>query len=93
MTFELPGRLDEPCEDRTFGQYGDRLSAFCSSLPGVRVNATDPPGMGFQAAARGVARRQGLPMDRARAIIAAGARRASPAAKRRNPRLRRVAGY
>lgn len=49
-------------------------------------------GMGFEAAARGVAKRQGVSMERARAIIAAGARKASPAAKKRNPNLRKVKG-
>jgi len=49
-------------------------------------------GMGFDAAARDVAKRQGVSMKRARAIIAAGARKASPAAKKRNPNLRKVKG-
>lgn len=47
---------------------------------------------GFESAARSVASRQDLPMKRARKIIAAGARGASAAAKRRNPRLKRVRG-
>ena len=49
-------------------------------------------GMGFEAAARQVAQRRGIPMERARKIIAAGARKASPAAKKRNPNLRKVKG-
>lgn len=49
-------------------------------------------GMGFDAAARSVAARQGLPASRARAIIAAGARKASAKAKRANPNLRKVRG-
>ena len=49
-------------------------------------------GMGFEAAARQVAQRQGVSMERARKIIAAGARKASPAAKKRNPNLRKVKG-
>jgi len=48
--------------------------------------------MGFEAAAESVADRQNLPLDRARAIIASGARKASPAAKRANPRLLKVSG-
>ena len=48
--------------------------------------------MGFTAAARSVARQEGMPMPRARAVIAAGARKASPAAVRANPRLSRVSG-
>jgi hypothetical protein len=49
-------------------------------------------GMGFEAAARDVAKKKGIPMERARKIIAAGARKASPAAKKRNPNLRKVKG-
>jgi hypothetical protein len=47
---------------------------------------------GFKAAAAGAAKRQGIPVARARAEIAAGARKASAKAKRANPRLMRVAG-
>lgn len=47
---------------------------------------------GFEANAQAIARRQGIPIERARAILAAGTRAASPAAKRANPRLRRVRG-
>lgn len=48
---------------------------------------------GFENAAQSIANRQGVSMDRARAILAAGARGASPAARRANPRLKRVKGY
>lgn len=47
---------------------------------------------GFEAVARKIAAKQGIPLDRARAELAAGTRRASPAAKRRNPNLKRVKG-
>lgn len=47
---------------------------------------------GFKAVARSVARKQGVSAQRARAIVAAGARKASASAKRKNPRLRRVKG-
>lgn len=47
---------------------------------------------GFEANARRIASRQGVSMSRARAILAAGARKASPAARRKNPRLKRVSG-
>lgn len=47
---------------------------------------------GFRVIARRIARRQRISEARARAILAAGARNASPAARRRNPRLRRVRG-
>ena len=49
-------------------------------------------GMGFRAAAESVAKKEGLPMKNAGAIIAAGARKASPAAKKRNPNLKKVKG-
>jgi hypothetical protein len=48
--------------------------------------------MGFKAAAASVAKKQGISNDRASAIIAEGARHASTAAKRANPRLKRVHG-
>lgn len=47
---------------------------------------------GFARAAASIARRQGVSKARARAILAAGARKASPAARRKNPRLNRVSG-
>lgn len=47
---------------------------------------------GFERVARQIARKQGISMERARAILAARTRKASPAAKRRNPRLKRVKG-
>ena len=45
---------------------------------------------GFEANARLIARRQNISIERARKILAAGARKASPAALRRNPRLKKV---
>ena len=47
---------------------------------------------GFKANQRRIARRQGISMKRAGAILASGARKASPAAKKRNPRLKKVKG-
>jgi len=47
---------------------------------------------GFKAVQAGIAAREGIPAERAGAILAASTRRASPAAKRRNPRLKRVKG-
>ncbi len=46
---------------------------------------------GFSAVAGRIARKQGISKKRASAILAASSRRASPAAKRKNPRLKRVA--
>ena len=45
---------------------------------------------GFEAVARKMAAKQGISIERARAELAASTRRASPAAKRANPNLKRV---
>lgn len=45
---------------------------------------------GFEAVAEKMARKQGISVERARAELAASTRRASSAAKRKNPRLKRV---
>ena len=47
---------------------------------------------GFKKAASMIAKKQGISKDRAGAILAAGARKASPAAKKANPRLMKVSG-
>lgn len=47
---------------------------------------------GFRSVAESIARRQGIPLERAQRILAASTRRASAAAKKRNPRLKRVKG-
>jgi len=49
-------------------------------------------GMGFEAAASSAAKSAGVSKERGRAIIAAAARKASPAAKKRNPNLLKVKG-
>lgn len=49
-------------------------------------------GMGFKAAQKSIAKKQGIPMKNAGAILAAGARKASPAAKKANPNLMKVKG-
>jgi hypothetical protein len=49
-------------------------------------------GMGFKAAAGSVAKREGMSMKSASAVIAAGARNASAGAKRANPNLKKVKG-
>jgi len=54
----------------------------------VRRGAKTHPG--FKATARSIARRQGVSIKRARAILASRTRRASAKAKRINPRLKRV---
>lgn len=47
---------------------------------------------GFKAVQKEIAKKQGISMERAGAILAAGARKASPAAVRKNPRLAKVSG-
>lgn len=47
---------------------------------------------GFKKAAASIAKRQNIPMERAQAILAAGARKASKKAVRANPRLKKVSG-
>ena len=48
--------------------------------------------VGFKAAQKSIAAKQGISADRAGAILAAGARNASPAAKKANPNLKKVKG-
>jgi hypothetical protein len=45
---------------------------------------------GFKSVQKSIARKGGYSMKRAGAILAAKSRGASPAAKRKNPRLKRV---
>ncbi len=45
---------------------------------------------GFDKASASIAKKQGVSQDRADAILAASARSASPAAKKKNPRLKKV---
>jgi len=47
---------------------------------------------GFQKVAAGIAKKEGVSKDRAGAILASASRKASPAAKRYNPNLRKVKG-
>ena len=47
---------------------------------------------GFATVQSDIARREGISKDRAGAILAASSRGASKAAKRKNPRLKRVKG-
>lgn len=47
---------------------------------------------GFKAVQGQIAKKQGISMDRAGAILATAARKASPAAKKANPNLMKVKG-
>ena len=48
--------------------------------------------LGFKAVAKKIAAKQGVSTERAGAILAAGARKASPAAVKKNPALKKVSG-
>lgn len=52
--------------------------------------ATKHPG--FKAVQKSIARKQGVSMKQAGAILASATRNASPAAKRKNPNLKKVRG-
>jgi hypothetical protein len=47
---------------------------------------------GFKAVAASVAKKQGISKERASAIVASGARKASAKAVKANPRLKKVSG-
>ena len=47
---------------------------------------------GFKNVATSIAQRNGLPIERARAILASRTRQASAKAKKKNPRLKKVLG-
>jgi hypothetical protein len=47
---------------------------------------------GFKTVQKEIAKKQGISMQRAGAILASGARKASPAAIKANPRLKKVSG-
>ena len=47
---------------------------------------------GFKSVAEGIAKKEGISQERANAITAAGARKASPKAIAANPNLKKVSG-
>ena len=49
-------------------------------------------GMGFKAAQKSISKKQGVSMERAGAILASGARKASKKAIKANPNLKKVKG-
>jgi hypothetical protein len=51
-----------------------------------------PAHPGFQSVKKRIAAQEGIPEANAAAILAASTRKASPAAKKRNPKLARVKG-
>jgi hypothetical protein len=69
---------------------GGRSSAR-KTTTGKTAKAAAPKGMGFPAAAASVQKRSGVGKQAANAMVAAASRKASPAAKRANPNLKKVA--
>jgi len=55
-------------------------------------NARKKAHPGFKAVQSSIAKKQGVSKERAGAMLAAGTRRAGAAAKRKNPRLKKVKG-
>jgi len=53
--------------------------------------AASKKGMGFKAAQKSIAKKSGVSMKSAGAILASSTRKASPAAKKANPNLKKVA--
>jgi len=47
---------------------------------------------GFKEVQKSISKKEGIPMKNAGAILASSARKASPAAKRKNPALKNVKG-
>ena len=56
------------------------------------IKMSDRMTRGFKNNATRIASKEGVPYDRAAAILAASARRASASARRKNPRLAKVKG-
>jgi hypothetical protein len=56
----------------------------------MKKGGTVKKGMGFKVAQKMIMKKQGLSKKGAGAILASGARKASPAAKRKNPNLKKV---
>lgn len=54
--------------------------------------AKKKPHPGFKGAQKQIAKKQGVSQETAGKFLAAGARKASPAAKKANPRIKKVKG-
>lgn len=76
-----------PCFSLGLEICGKQASA--SPVRGAEMAKKHP---GFKAVQEQIARKEGISKERAGAMLAAKTRRASPAAKKANPRLKRVKG-
>jgi len=65
----------------------------CAKCGGQKMKARGTTkGMGFKAAQKSIAKKSGVSIEAAGAILASSSRKASPAAKRKNPNLKKVKG-
>lgn len=71
---------------------GGLLASGNTTVNGTDKMAEKKKHPGFKKAQAEIAQKQGISKERAGAILAAGARKASPAAKRANPNLKKVKG-
>lgn len=84
-------RADPPISVRQ-ARLAQRSPNVVSMRQRGRVELSDRMTRGFKNNATRIAKRQGIPYDRAAAILAATSRRAGAAARRKNPRLNKVKG-
>ena len=63
-----------------------------SKIANIKEKTMTTKHPGFKAVQQKIARREGVSMKAAGAILASATRKASPAAKRANPKLRKVRG-
>ena len=66
--------------------------ARCMKCGGMYKAGGATKGMGFKAAQKGIAKKSGVSMEAAGAILASSSRKTSPAAKKANPNLKKVKG-
>jgi hypothetical protein len=74
----------------TYGVWERLVSLLRAVFVSRRTSMKAHPG--FKAAASSIERKEGVSKERADAILAAGARKASAGARKANPRLNRVRG-
>lgn len=86
-----PPMKKDNCDERTSAVKGGWPRYFDHAVKSGVYNSRLHPG--FQAVQAKIAKKEGISEDRAGAILAAASRGASPAAKKANPRLKRVKGY
>lgn len=73
-------------------RISERAPDVMSTRQRTRIELSERMTRGFKNNAQRIAKRQGIPYDRAAAILASASRRAGNAARRKNPRLNKVEG-